>query len=69
VGTIDAGNDFFVLSPSDVPAPREDRPPAGWSLARLALTIAIATIALVLAASAIGFLLKLQLDQYFRPAG
>lgn len=66
---MDGSSDFFVLRPSYVPPIREDRPPAGWSLARLALTIAVTTALLVAAASAIGFLVKLQLDRYFRSGG
>lgn len=66
---MDSGSDFFVLLPSDVPPIREDRPPAAWSLARLALTMAITTLLLVAVAWTIGFILKLQLDHYFGPSG
>jgi hypothetical protein len=69
VGTLDSGSDFFVLLPSDAPPLREDRPPAAWSLARLAVTMAITTLLLVAVAWAIGFILKLQLDHYFKPGG
>lgn len=72
-GTLTAGErgsgDFFVLTPSDKPLVREDRPPATRSLLRLAFVIAVSTAVLVGVAWAIGLLLKLQLDHYFRPGG
>lgn len=65
----DAREDFFVFAPSAEAAFPEDRPRAGMTLARLALTIAITTVVLVAAAWVTGFLLKLQLDRYFLSGG
>ncbi len=61
----DAEGDFFAFAPSTDATIREDRPPPAISVARLALAIAVWTIVVVAAASAIGFLVKLQLDRYF----
>ena len=60
-----AANDSFVFAPSADAAIPDDRPPRAVSVARLVLAIVAWTILLVGAASAVGFLLKLQLDRYF----
>ncbi len=65
----DMASDVFVFGPSEHPTPREDRPPPAISVARLALVIALWTVVLVVAASAIGFLIKVQLDRYFLSGG
>jgi hypothetical protein len=66
---VESEGDLFVLSPSDAAPTRSDRPPRSISLVRLALVIAVSTLVLVALASAIAFLLKVQLDRYFTSGG
>ena len=65
----DLASDAFVFEPSEDPVIREDRPPPAISVARLAVLITLWTLVVVAAASAIGFVIKLQLDRYFVSGG
>jgi high-affinity Fe2+/Pb2+ permease len=65
----DPRHDAFVMLPSSEPAQAEDRPPPALSLVRLVLTIAVVAGLAVAVLTAIGWLIKLQLDEYFRRLG
>lgn len=60
--------DGFVLLPGAPRMVEEDRPPAAWSLLRIAIALALAIALVVGAVGLIGLFLKLQLDQYFATA-
>jgi hypothetical protein len=55
----------FVLMPTDRPIVADDRPPAAISLIRLAITIAFVAAAWVLVITLLGWLVKVQFDDYF----
>jgi hypothetical protein len=65
-GAPEVDGEFFVLHPSDVPPPREDRPAPAVSVARIALAVAVTTAMLVAVAWLLGLMVKVQLDGYFR---
>lgn len=59
----------FVLMPTDGPVIVDDRPPPALSLLRLVLTIAFVAALGVMVVAVLGWLVKLQLDQYFNQLG
>jgi hypothetical protein len=61
--------DHFVLLPSDVTAPPDDRPAPARSLIRLVFTIAFVAALGVVVLTLLGWLLKIQLDHYFSRLG
>jgi hypothetical protein len=61
--------DGFVLMPTDEPVVPDDRPPPALSLLRLALTITFVAALGVAALTILGWLVKIQLDQYFSRLG
>ena len=66
----DPQHDAFVMLPSsEEPVEAEDRPPPALSLVRLVLTIAFVAGAAVAVLTVLGWLIKLQLDEYFRRLG
>jgi hypothetical protein len=60
--------DGFVLLRGAARTVDEERPPAAWSLLRIALVIAVAIVVVVAVVGLIGLLVKVQLDQYFAMA-
>jgi hypothetical protein len=64
-GNTDGPPEGFVLMPTDGPVLTDDRPPAAVSLIRLAITIAFVAAAWVLVVTLLGWLVKLQFDDYF----
>jgi hypothetical protein len=65
----DPRHDAFVMLPTSEPVEAEDRPPPALSLVRLVLTIAFVAGVAVAVLTVIGWLIKLQLDEYFRRLG
>jgi hypothetical protein len=65
----DPRHDAFVMLPTSDPMEAEDRPSPALSLVRLVLTIAVVAGVAVAVLTALGWLIKLQLDEYFRRLG
>ena len=65
----DPRHDAFVMLPSSEPGPAGDRPSPALSLIRLVLTITFVAGAGVAVLTVLGWLIKLQLDEYFRRLG
>jgi hypothetical protein len=65
----DPGHDTFVMLPSSEPVRPDDRPSPALSLIRLVLTIAFVAGVAVAVLTVLGWLIKLQLDEYFRRLG
>lgn len=61
--------DGFVLMPTDGPVVADDRPPPAISLLRLVLAITFVAALGVVVLAVLGWLIKLQLDQYFNQLG
>jgi hypothetical protein len=57
--------DGFISMPTDGPLIADDRPPAAISLIRLAITIAFVAAVWVLVITLLGWLVKVQFDDYF----
>ena len=55
----------FVLLPTETPLPADDRPSSALSVVRLAVTIAVFAVLAVGVLTALGFVIKSQLDRYF----
>jgi hypothetical protein len=62
-------HDAFVMLPSSEPVPPDDRPSPALSLLRLILTISLVAGFAVAVLTVLGWLIKVQLDEYFSRLG